>query len=181
MAISPPSDILLDVANAADPAQVRLATARLAKLAADPGAEADFNKALSNVARGTAPAASNSTAVTANISAPLGSGQTQAKDAKTAYQKFEALLLQQFVESMLPKDDELYGDKESAGVYRSMMAEQFATQLSKAGGIGIAKAIASKHPAPAAATAAAVAPGTVTAPATAPAPAPLPGIKPTVA
>ena len=38
---------------------------------------------------------------------------------------------------MLPKDDELYGDKASAGVYRSMLAEQFATQLSKAGGIGI--------------------------------------------
>ena len=52
-----------------------------------------------------------------------------------------------FVESMLPKDAELFGDKQSAGVYRSMMAEQFANQIAKAGGIGIAKAVEHSHPA----------------------------------
>lgn len=149
MAISPPSDILLDVANAADPAKVRLAQARLAKLAAEPpgGADAEFGKALA-----TATTAGRTTALAA--AAPLhptigkeGTSRPAAKTAAEAYQKFEALLLQNFVESMLPKDDELYGDKTSAGVYRSMMAEQFATQLSKAGGIGIAKAVAGKHPA----------------------------------
>ena len=76
-------------------------------------------------------------------SAAVSSGRKSA-----TYQKFEAVLLQQFVESMLPKDDELFGDKTSAGVYRSMMAEQFATQLAKSGGIGIAKAVAAAHPAP---------------------------------
>lgn len=161
MAISPPSDILLDVANAADPAQVRVATARLAKLANDPGlVDADFGKALSAAGKGNG-TFSSAPPVTATISAPLGASSVEAKDAKTAYQKFEALLLQNFVETMLPKDDELYGDKESAGIYRSMMAEQFATQLSKAGGIGIAKSIAAKHPEHAHA------------------PAPLPGVKPT--
>lgn len=145
MAISPPSDILLDVANAADPAQVRVATARLAKLASDPTmVDTDFSKALSSAGR-DGKSFTTTPPVTATISGPLG-GTNTARNAKEAYQKFESLLLQSFVESMLPKDDELYGDKESAGVYRSMMAEQFATQLSKAGGIGIAKSIAAKHP-----------------------------------
>ncbi len=145
MAISPPSDILLDVANAADPAQVREATARLSKLAADPGAEADFAKALAVAGREPKPFVAEPP-----LRPTIGAGtsrQASAKDAAAVYQKFEALLLQSFVEAMLPKSDELYGDKESATVYRSMMAEQFATQLSKAGGIGIAKSIAAKHPA----------------------------------
>jgi hypothetical protein len=161
MAISPPSDILLDVANAADPAQVRVATARLAKLASDPAAvDGDFGKALATAAR---EGKTFNAGVSPNPSAGSSGNKVMAssKGAAVAYQKFEALLLQNFVEAMLPKDDELYGDKESAGVYRSMMAEQFANQLSKAGGIGIAKAIAAKHPAPP------------------PAVATLPGVKPT--
>ena len=154
MAISPPSDILLDVANAADPAKVRLAQARLAKLAADPAAvNGDFGKALSVAAKdgksfvGKLPS-QQVAALHPTIGAPAGGTHVAAKGAKDAYQKFESLLLQNFVEAMLPKDDDLYGDKTSAGVYRSMMAEQFANQLSKAGGIGIAKSIAAKHPDP---------------------------------
>ncbi len=60
------------------------------------------------------------------------------------------MLLQSFVESMLPKDDELYGGKETAGSFRSMMAEQLANQISKAGGVGIARAVEHAHPAHAA-------------------------------
>lgn len=146
MAIQPPSDILLDVANAADPAQVRAASARLAKLAADPAAAAEFNQALTNVAqKDTSSLASSAPRV--EIGAPTNRIDRAPKNANAAYQKFEAVLLQKFVEAMLPKDDQLYGDKESADVYRSMMAEQFANQIAKAGGIGIAKTMAAKHPA----------------------------------
>jgi len=60
------------------------------------------------------------------------------------------VLLQNFVESILPKDDDLYGGKDSAGAFRSMMAEQLANQIAKAGGIGIAKAVEHAHPANAA-------------------------------
>ena len=153
MAISPPSDILLDVANAADPASVRAATARLATLAADPTAKAgDFARALATARQdgkassawarglGAAHAGSTLTPSTPSVAAraaPL-KGDT--------YQRFEAVLLTNFVESMLPKDDELYGDKQSAGIYRSMLAEQFANQIAKAGGIGIAKAVEHAHP-----------------------------------
>ena len=152
MAISPPSDILLDVANAADPASVRAATARLATLASDPSAKAgDFARALA-AAQQDGKASSGATTGLANYgtSTLLGPATSVAGRAaplkRDTYQKFEAVLLTNFVESMLPKDDELYGDKQSAGVYRSMLAEQFANQISRAGGIGIAKAVEHAHP-----------------------------------
>lgn len=156
MAIQPPSDILLDVANAADPVKVRAATARLAKLAAEPNVvDADFGRALKAAGdAGRTLSAKSSSAgrgFTSAVAMPPASPAATAsrpslKGAAQAYQKFETVLLQNFVEAMLPKDDNLYGDKTSAGIYRSMMAEQFASQLSKAGGIGIAKAIEAKHP-----------------------------------
>ncbi len=159
MAIAPPSDILLDAARAADPARVRAATARLAQLAADPAAGNEgFSEALASAQAAATTGVTGEAKSTLLAAAPSGSvGQRESVEARAGapktdtYQKFEAVLLQQFVESMLPKDDELFGDKTSAGVYRSMMAEQFATQLARSGGIGIAKAVAAAHPAPGAA------------------------------
>ena len=150
MAISPPSDIVLDVASAADPAQVRAATERLARLAADPGASAaGFSEALAAAKR--APAASAPAPTSAFASPGLASARDSIvnaapRDKMKAYQKFEAVLLQNFVEAMLPKDTELFGDKNSADIYRSMMAEQFANQLAKSGSLGIAKQIMGAHP-----------------------------------
>ena len=148
MAISPPSDILLDVATAADPAKVQAATARLAQLAANPTApNTGFLDALARAK--TAPAVAmtaSSTRSTSTAGAPAAR-MANAHAKTSAYQKFEAVLLQSFVEGMLPKDDELFGDKNSAGVYRSMMAEQLANQMASAGGIGVAKAIEGAHPA----------------------------------
>ena len=150
VAISPPSDIVLDVASAADPAQVRAATERLAKLAADPNATVGFADALAST-KGLTPAKT----ATAPAAVPGPAGLADARDSMSvsgphdkmkAYQKFEAVLLQNFVESILPKDSELFGDKNSADIYRSMMAEQFANQLAKSGSLGIAKQIMAAHP-----------------------------------
>jgi flagellar protein FlgJ len=153
VAISPPSDIVLDVASAADPVKVRAATERLAKLAADPSATANFSDALAST-KGSAVAGSATTMppLPAAI-APSGFADARdhmatsgSHDKLKAYQKFEAVLLQNFVESILPKDSELFGDKNSAEIYRSMMAEQFANQLAKSGSLGIAKQIMAAHP-----------------------------------
>ena len=148
MAISPPSDILLDVASAADPVKLRAATARLAKLAADPAASDDgFRKALAAARPHPTPprarASPRASALPPTGGPTLTRPMTHSKDV---YQKFEAVLLQNFVESMLPKDDDAFGDKNTAGAYRSMMAEQLASQIAKAGGIGIAKAVEHAHP-----------------------------------
>lgn len=148
MAISPPSDIVLDVASAADPAQVRAATERLARLAADPAAAASFSDTLAAIKK---PVKQGEPTVAAFTSPGLASARDKIvnaapQDKTKAYQKFEAVLLQNFVEAMLPKDSELFGDKNSADIYRSMMAEQFANQLAKSGSLGIAKQIMAAHP-----------------------------------
>jgi peptidoglycan hydrolase FlgJ len=157
MAITPPSDILLDVASAADPAKVRAATARLAALAADPGAQnVDFSEALSR-AKAQGGLGSNGLSGARGLSSgdpssalSLPSTITAPRDAvnnkPTAYQKFEAQVLQSFIETMLPKDDASFGDQDSSDVYRSLMAEQLAKQMADAGGIGLAKAIEAVHP-----------------------------------
>ena len=147
MAISPPSDIVLDVASAADPAKVRAATERLAKLAADPAATTvNFSDALASTKRPVATASSPTTTPSDFADARVKMTTSGSHDKTKVYQKFEAVLLQNFVEAMLPKDNELFGDKNSADIYRSMMAEQFADQLAKSGSLGIAKQIMAAHP-----------------------------------
>ena len=147
MAISPPSDLLLDVARAADPAKVREATAKLARLAADPSAPNEgFGKALA-AAKVTGASTLGPKPTAFPVASGAGSLRAGAQPKADTYKKFEAVLLQTFVESMLPKDDESFGDAASSGIYRSMMAEQLATQIANAGGIGIAKAIEKAHPA----------------------------------
>ena len=150
MAISPPSDILLDVAAAADPGKVRAATARLAELAANSdAANAGFSDALAQAkVTPAAGSAANAAATMASRAAPTGASHAAGTHGKaSAYTKFDAVLLQNLIESMLPQDSELFGDKNSAGVYRSMMAEQLANQIAAAGGVGVAKALEAAHPA----------------------------------
>ena len=138
VSISPPSDIILDVAQAADPQRLELATARLARIAA--GGSADFDLALAASAgavRHAAPAATPTV--------PDDHATRTEPRAGSPFQKFEAMVLQSFVESMLPKDTDLFGDAASADAVRSMLADQLATQLSRSGKLGIARAIEAAH------------------------------------
>ena len=137
MSIAPPSDIVLDVAQAADPQRLQVATAKLAQLAA--GQSVDFNDALDK-ALASPKVSSRPLPPTVPNDRPA-----QASAAVTPYQKFEAVVLQNFVETMLPKNNDLFGDAASAGPLRSMLAEQVATQLAKTGKIGIARAIEKAH------------------------------------
>ncbi len=66
--------------------------------------------------------------------------------AASPYQKFEAVMLQNFVQNILPKDQNLFGDAASADIVRTMMAEQLANQLAKSGRVGIARMIEAAHP-----------------------------------
>lgn len=150
LSIAPPSDIVLDVAQAADPLKLQAATAKLARMAAGAGAGAgstDFDAALAAMAP---PPASASKPLASSFGLGTTLWQTpsapQAKGA-SAYQKFEAVILQNFVQNILPKDENLFGDAASADIVRGMLAEQLATQLAKSGKLGIAKMIAHAHPA----------------------------------
>lgn len=140
MSIAPPSDIIMDVAQAADPARRQQAVAKLAAQAAAQGGSppVDFDAALSS--------ATPSPGVRKDASLRLdplaGAGRSQGLAARgSPYQKFESIVLKNFVENIMPKDTELFGDAASADMCRSMFAEKIADQLAKSGRIGIAKSI----------------------------------------
>ena len=130
MAISPPGDLVLDVVKAADPASVQAAQEKLRASRAATAARsltekgAGFDVSLGRM-DGTA----------------SGLGNAQAKKAGTipgAYHKFEAMVLQNFVSTMLPASDEIYGKGNAGEMWKSMMAEQFANAIAQSGGVGIA-------------------------------------------
>ncbi len=118
MAISPPVDIVLDVARAASADDVAAARERLA-------------------ARAT------TTAPSFEIAAPAAPFPAKDADATPeAFRKFEAMMLQSFIQSMLPEESEAVFGKGLAGdMWRSMMAEKIAGVMADSGGIGVADRI----------------------------------------
>lgn len=65
-----------------------------------------------------------------------------ASKSTEAFRQFESFVLQSFIENMLPKNAESVFGKGTAGsVWRSMMAEKIADQISRSGGVGIAERI----------------------------------------
>ena len=143
MSIAPPSDIILDVAQAADPQRLQAATSKLAKMASGSAAVPDDFATLLNQVGGGTP--SSPTAPTLRNSTLATTPGTVITQPASAYRKFEAVLLQTFVQEILPKDDQLFGDAASADISRSMMAEQLANQLAKSNRIGIARMIEKAH------------------------------------
>ena len=135
MSISPPSDIVLDVARAADPTRYQVAADRLAKMSSTAPAE-PFSETLDSLASDT-----RSTSIPAP-SRPI-SHTDSAAAAKKAYQGFETMTLQTFIEAAMPEDDSaVYGSGTAGSVWKSMLSEQIANQMAKSGGIGIAKELA---------------------------------------
>lgn len=141
MSIAPPSDIVLDVAQAADPARVQAAAAKLATMAGSPTSDIDFSAVLDAHAKPllTQPALPS-------VHAPeIARGHQMRTAPGSPYQKFEAVVLQNFLQDVLPKNSELFGDAFSADAYRSMLAEQLANQVAKSGRLGIAAMMEKKE------------------------------------
>lgn len=127
MAIKPPSDIVLDVVRAADPARRQAA---VEKLTGRPVTDSTRNEFASFVGE-------------VRPSVPTSSGRTMARsggqDVPDAYRSFEAFFIQSFVENMLPKGSEAnFGSGTAGEVWRSQLAEKIGTEIAAAGGIGIA-------------------------------------------
>jgi hypothetical protein len=141
MAVHLPSDLIADVMRNADPVRRKAATAKL-DAAGDVAAGQfaltfDSLRASRAIAEGTfkelAPASLSS--------AP--SSLTQLPSSKEpAYQGFERLVLRSLFETLLPGEDSgSFGEGPSAGIWRSMAADQLAGVYSENGGIGIAKLV----------------------------------------
>ncbi|BAF86655.1 rod-binding protein [Azorhizobium caulinodans] len=157
MAIQPPSDIVLDVMQAADPAKAQKVTANLQRLATS-ASSGVFDTMVQGVAGGFSGGLSfASTSTTSlhnltNLSKRPGAepgeaaSELMAKAGNDPLRKFEAMVLSTFVESMLPKSTAVYGAGNAGNVWRSMLAQKMGDQVAEAGGIGIAKTIAARHP-----------------------------------
>jgi peptidoglycan hydrolase FlgJ len=143
MTIAPvANDLITDVINAADPVAQRHAASRLERMT--PAQQAEFTAALkSEFNAGHAQPAS----MPADTSVPTTPVIRQSEGSYGVYRKFEAFVLQMFVEAMLPKDAEQVFGKGSAGnIWRSMMAEQIGNEMAKGKGIGIAQQLAKSRP-----------------------------------
>ena len=146
MIVTPTSDLVLDVLDAADPVTQRAATAKLDALKSS---DADFAATMDAAA---SKAADQSSASVAEAQSGVVNGPPVQVIKKPGpdevYRKFEAFVLQTFVETMLPKEsEEVFGKGTAGGIWKSMLAEQLGAQLAKGKGIGIAKQLAAAHPA----------------------------------
>ncbi|MTH98273.1 rod-binding protein [Roseibium sp. RKSG952] len=127
MAISPPSDLIMEVAHAADPMAARQAESHLLKLASAGGtSDFTFQEVFSST--------------TGRAGAQPMPSAPRFEAVQSPAQKFEAVILQQFVETMLPDDaSAVFGEGASGEIWKSMMAEQVANQIAASGGVGIAQ------------------------------------------
>lgn len=132
MAISPPSDIVLDVLNNADPSRLEVAQAKLKA----GQATAEAQRLASTDASFDATMRRDAIADAHKLKHRLdGVEKTQVPET---YRKFEAMVLQNFIKTMLPESDEVYGKGASGEIWKGMMAEQIANEIAREGGIGIA-------------------------------------------
>ena len=121
MAISPPGDIVMDVLKAADPTAVETARTRLASMASGAAESLGFS-------------------VTASSAMP-GRSESAAKTPE-AFAKFEAMVLQTFLQNMMPQDTtSVYGEGLAGEMWQSLLAEKLADTMAARGGIGIADRI----------------------------------------
>lgn len=156
MAISPPSDIILGVANAADPRKYRAAVEKLARASGQAGGPAvelaEPAAGLSAGGAATAPLPAKNTRLASHgpdtrpgVFSHAIRPATDPGEPET-YKPFETFLVQTFVEAMLPKDAESVFGKGPAGmIWKSVLAEQLAKEVMQGTGFGIAEAIAERR------------------------------------
>ncbi len=140
MSISPATDIVLDVARAADPARYKRAVAKLDATAATAFTE---QLAAEETAPVRAPAAeSEPIAQSANRTpVPMPSDPATDKIA-TTYRQFEAMALANMLEAAMPSDEGFFGKGVAGDTWKSMLIDQIASEMAKQGGVGIAEQLA---------------------------------------
>ena len=132
MSIQTATDIILDVVRAADPVVAQRAEAMLEAASIRKSEQAAATPAFQHQLLASANESS--------VSVSAASVRDAVPDKSLEiYQRFEAMILQNFVGSMLPTDSEqLYGEGTAGEIWKGMMAEQLGAVLAKGGGIGIA-------------------------------------------
>lgn len=143
MAIDPPTDIVMEVARAADPTRAAEVAQRLNALSAiSRTSGADFAETLK--AAGATPGLGGATALPAGVSdmrhtlamgAPAGSDK-----ASKAATQFESVLINSFVSEMLPKEaPSAYGQGTAGEMWRSLLSEKVSDEIAKSGVLGLSR------------------------------------------
>jgi peptidoglycan hydrolase FlgJ len=141
MAFNPSTDVVLEVASAADPSRASLAAQRLSALAAANAPAADFAADLDR-ARATAARLAGAADARSRLAEAPG-GPDKLGQTKT---QFEAMMLNSFVGELLPKDTgEVFGQGMAGDMWRSMLAEQVSMQIAKSGKLGLARRLFASH------------------------------------
>ncbi|HEY8007923.1 MAG TPA: hypothetical protein VIE66_14245 [Methylocella sp.] len=135
MSINPASDIVLDVAKAADPIKFRVATEKLWE--GNSTFRIPMNGFDQTLARVNA-----MQEVSRNSYAADGRGRFEilqhGGSQMKAYKGLEQLILKNLVETMLPKDSGvLYGNGTAGDIWRSFLADQLANQVGKSIDLGV--------------------------------------------
>lgn len=146
MAVSLPSDLIMDVMRSADPSRVNTVTAKLRDLGGNGHIGGDFTDLLAGIdgthGEGGSPRApADGEHGFPALVAPAGVGTHRL--ASNPYVDFERMVLRNLLESLLPDATSgSFGTGPSAGVWRSMAADQLAGLYASSGGIGIAATLA---------------------------------------
>lgn len=134
MSIFPATDIVSDVARAADPRRVRIAMQRLERAAAPREAPPPNFEPLVRFADRPSEART--------FIATYENSQVTERRRESPGQKFEAFLLGNWLEMLLPKEESgVFGMRGAGDVWRSLMAEQLGAQLAGSGGVGVQRLI----------------------------------------
>jgi Rod binding domain-containing protein len=130
LAISLPSDIVLDVARAVEPDALETVRAKLASRAG-----------------GVMPSGAAEGFVLGDLrNSTMAKDEARTDATPESYKKFEAMVLSTFVQSMMPSETgAVYGEGMSGDMWKSLLAQQLGTVTSDRGGIGIADSLLKDH------------------------------------
>jgi hypothetical protein len=136
MAISPVSDIILDVTRAADPQK---ASAASRALSAEGPSRTDFSTTLTRAA----PPVDAGNYAYRNPGLTIAPAMTPARKAEVG---LESVLLKSMIEEMMPKDaPDVFGSGVAGDVWRSMLSEKIANEVAKSGALKIADRLFATH------------------------------------
>ena len=135
MAVHLPSDLVADVLRNADPSRREAAVSRLRSMVTNPASGfAGVVEAAGTHLSGQAVNVADEGVQGAGSQRVQAGGQNDAR----AYRGFEQMVLRNLFESLLPNEESgAFGDGPSAGVWRSMAADQLAGVYTNSGGIGL--------------------------------------------
>ncbi len=144
MAVTIPSDLVLDVMRNATPAHA--ATARTNLVAAGAGSvqpEPLFDMVLNGMSPAEMSGRSTLERADSGGISEVSSSTDRVSMQSSPQVAFEQMVLRNMFESILPSADSgIYGDEgASSGIWRSLAADHLAATYTKAGGLGIAGAL----------------------------------------